>query len=55
MSRPNRAASLLGAARAAVAARLPDRARTYYATLAELWSDADPSFPALAEVRAGAK
>ena len=48
---PNRAASLLGAARAA--AKMGDReaARRHYAALAEIWKDADPSLPDLAEVR----
>lgn len=49
---PNRAASLLGAARAA--ARMGDKeaARRHYAALAEVWKDADPTLPDLAEVRA---
>ncbi|HET9227587.1 MAG TPA: tetratricopeptide repeat protein [Thermoanaerobaculia bacterium] len=49
---PNRAASLLGAARAA--AKIGDReaARRHYAALAEVWKDADPTLPDLAEVRA---
>ncbi|HEX5719461.1 MAG TPA: hypothetical protein VF179_25090, partial [Thermoanaerobaculia bacterium] len=48
---PNRAASLLGAARAA--AKMGDReaGRRHYAALAEVWKDADPSLPDLAEVR----
>ena len=54
-ARPNRALSLLGAARAAKAAGDPEKARARYATLADLWSDADADLPALGEVRAGAK
>jgi tetratricopeptide (TPR) repeat protein len=52
---PNRAASLLGAARAA--ARMGDAAaaRRSYSALAEVWSQADSSLPALAEVRAWLK
>jgi hypothetical protein len=52
--RPNRAMALLGAARAAKAAGDRTTARARYAALLELWRDADPSLPALAEVRAGA-
>ena len=48
---PNRAASLLGAARAAAKAGDQEAARRHYATLAEVWKDADPSLPELAEVR----
>jgi tetratricopeptide (TPR) repeat protein len=49
---PNRAASLLGAARSAV--RMGDReaARRRYAALAEVWRQADADLPALAEIRA---
>jgi len=53
-ARPNRALSLLGAARAAKAAGFPRTARTHYAALAELWKDADADLPELAEVKAGA-
>jgi tetratricopeptide (TPR) repeat protein len=53
-ARPNRALSLLGAARAAHAAGDAEKARAHYATLAELWKDADRDLPALAEVVAGA-
>jgi tetratricopeptide (TPR) repeat protein len=48
---PNRAASLLGAARAAAKAGDREAARRHYATLAEVWRDADASLPDLAEVR----
>jgi tetratricopeptide (TPR) repeat protein len=48
---PNRAASLLGAARSAVRAGDPETARRHYAVLAEIWSQADADLPALAEVR----
>jgi tetratricopeptide (TPR) repeat protein len=51
--RPNRALSLLGAARAARAAGDAAKERAHYQALAELWKDADADFPALAEVRAG--
>lgn len=50
---PNRALSLLGAARSAQVTGDAVKARAYYATLAGLWKDADPDLPALAEVRAG--
>jgi Tfp pilus assembly protein PilF len=53
-ARPNRALALLGAARAAKVAGEAARARAYYATLADLWSNADAALPGLAEVRAGA-
>jgi hypothetical protein len=53
--RPNRALSMLGAARAAKAAGDATRARAHYAALAELWKDADAEAPALAEVRTGAR
>jgi len=49
---PNRAASLLGAARAAAKAGDKEAARRHYAALAEVWKDADPTLPDLAEVRA---
>jgi hypothetical protein len=52
---PRLSRSLLGAARAARAASLPDVARQRYAELADLWKDADPDLPALDEVRTGAK
>jgi tetratricopeptide (TPR) repeat protein len=48
---PNRAASLLGAARAAAKTGDREAARRHYAALAEVWKDADPSLPELAEVR----
>ncbi|MEA2561221.1 MAG: hypothetical protein QOH06_2725 [Acidobacteriota bacterium] len=48
---PNRAASLLGAARAAAKVGDQGTARRHYAELAEVWKDADPSLPDLAEVR----
>ena len=48
---PNRAASLLGAARAAAKIGEREAARRHYAALAEVWKDADPSLPELAEVR----
>ena len=48
---PNRAASLLGAARAAAKTGDREAARRHYAALAEIWEDADPSLPDLAEVR----
>jgi hypothetical protein len=51
--RPNRAAALLGVARASKAAGDLAAARAAYAALAEQWRDADPDLPALAEVRAG--
>ena len=53
-ARPNRALSLLGAARAARAAGDATKERAHYHALAELWKDADADLPALAEVRAGA-
>ncbi|HVG08136.1 MAG TPA: hypothetical protein VNM67_10555 [Thermoanaerobaculia bacterium] len=48
---PNRAASLLGAARAAAKMGDQETARRHYAALAGIWKDADPSLPGLAEVR----
>jgi hypothetical protein len=53
-ARPNRALALLGAARAAKAAGEGAKAQAHYATLAELWKDADADLPDLAEVKAGA-
>jgi tetratricopeptide (TPR) repeat protein len=53
-TRPNRARSLLGAARAAKAAGDAAKATDHYRALADLWRDADADLPALAEVRAGA-
>jgi tetratricopeptide (TPR) repeat protein len=53
--RPNRALALLGSARAAKASGDIALARTRYAALLDLWSDADASVDALAEVRDGAK
>jgi len=52
---PKRALALLGAARAAKAVGDLAKSRARYATLADLWSEADPDVPALAEVTAGAK
>jgi tetratricopeptide (TPR) repeat protein len=49
---PNRASSLLGAARASAKAGDKEAARRRYAALAEVWKDADPGLPGLAEVRA---
>lgn len=49
---PNRTASLLGAARAAAKTGDREAARRHYATLAEIWKDADPTLAELAEVRA---
>ncbi|HEV8581950.1 MAG TPA: tetratricopeptide repeat protein [Thermoanaerobaculia bacterium] len=48
---PNRAALLLGAARAAVKLGDGDAARRSYGRLAEIWRQADPDSPELAEVR----
>jgi tetratricopeptide (TPR) repeat protein len=53
--RPNRALALLGAARAAKAAGDGATARAHYATLVELWRDADVGFDLVAEARDGAK
>ena len=53
-ARPNRALSMLGAARAARAAGDPGQERAHYQALADLWKDADPDLPVLAEVREGA-
>ena len=52
---PNRAASLLGAARAAARLGGPEgreAARRHYAALAEIWRQADRDLPGLAEVTA---
>jgi tetratricopeptide (TPR) repeat protein len=49
---PNRAASLLGAARAAVKLGDAEAARRCYAILAGIWEQADPGLPDLAEVLA---
>lgn len=48
---PNRAASLLGAARAAERAGDREAARRHYASLAAIWQQADEGLPGLAEVR----
>jgi tetratricopeptide (TPR) repeat protein len=48
---PNRAASLLGAARTAVKLGDGETARDRYAKLAEIWGQADPGYPELAEVK----
>ena len=53
-ARPNRALSLLGAARAARASGDASKERAHYRALADLWTDADADLPVLAEVRAGA-
>ncbi len=53
-ARPNRAYSLLHAARAAKAGGDSQKARAHYRELAELWKDADPDLPDRAEVKAGA-
>jgi hypothetical protein len=50
---PRLSRSLLGAARAARAAGDRRLSVLRYAELAQLWSDADPDLPVLAEVRAG--
>lgn len=50
---PNRAASLLGAARAASRLGQDEDARRYAQTLAEVWKQADPEVREAAEVRAG--
>ncbi len=52
---PGRARSMLGAARAAKRAGKPELARTWYAKLAEQWSEADEGTDGLAEVRAAAR
>jgi hypothetical protein len=46
---------MLGAARAAKRAGKSDIARTWYARLAEQWSEADEGTDGLAEVRARAR
>ena len=48
---PNRAASLLGSARAAVKNGDAETARERYAQLAAIWGQADPGHPELAEVK----
>ncbi len=52
---PGRARSMLGAARAAKRAGKPEVARSWYAKLAEQWSEADEGTDGLAEVRAAAR
>ena len=52
---PGRAHSMLGAARAAKRAGKPEVARSWYAKLAEQWSEADEGTDGLAEVRAAAR
>jgi tetratricopeptide (TPR) repeat protein len=52
---PGRAHSMLGAARAAKRAGKAELARTWYARLAEQWSEADDGTDGLAEVRAAAR
>jgi len=49
---PNRTGSLLGAARAAAKLGDDETARRHYTALAAIWSQADPGFADLAEVRA---
>lgn len=49
---PNRVASLLGLARAAVAQGDDRAAAAQYRQLLDLWKEADPDLPALAEARA---
>jgi tetratricopeptide (TPR) repeat protein len=51
---PGRALSVLGRARALAASGDGAGAREAYAVLADIWRDAEPDLPALAEVRAGA-
>jgi hypothetical protein len=53
--RPGHGVALLAAARIAKNAGDTQRARKLYATLADLWQNADADLPALAEVRDGAK
>jgi tetratricopeptide (TPR) repeat protein len=48
---PNRAASLLGAARAAAKLGNSDAARRYYGQLTAIWQGADPDLPELAEAK----
>jgi tetratricopeptide (TPR) repeat protein len=48
---PNRAASLLGAARAAAKLGNDEAARRYYGQLAAIWQQADPDLPELAEAK----
>jgi len=48
---PNRAASLLGAARAAAKLGDDEAARRYYGQLAASWQQADPELPELAEAK----
>jgi Tfp pilus assembly protein PilF len=52
LRQPNRARSLLGAARAAVASGNKAAARSFYTTLLEQWQQADEGLPELREVRA---
>jgi tetratricopeptide (TPR) repeat protein len=51
LRQPNRARSLLGAARAAMTKGDPQTARAFYAKLAEQWQQADPDLPELGEAR----
>lgn len=48
---PNRALSLLGAARSARAAGEGEKAASHYRSLAGIWSTADPELPRVSEVR----
>ena len=50
---PKRTQALLGLARTAMALGDEDAAREAYATLAEVWADADREIPGLAEARTG--
>jgi hypothetical protein len=50
-STPNRLRGLYGAAKAAEAARQPDKARTYYTKLVELTKDADTDRPEIREAK----
>ena len=51
LRQPNRARSLLGAARAAMAKGDPQTARAFYAKLAEQWQQADKDLAELREVQ----
>ena len=48
---PNRARSLLGAARAATQSGHKESAREFYSTLLEVWAQADPELPDLREAK----
>jgi tetratricopeptide (TPR) repeat protein len=51
LRQPNRARSLLGAARAASKAGDAEKARSYYSTLLRIWEKADDGLPELREVQ----